>query len=72
MTKAYPTFYAALMALGKTDVERAAKIGISYKTIKRLKERIPEPVLSFDQVPDLLRALADDMEAMLAEQQVAA
>lgn len=62
MTKAYPTFYAALIALGKTDVERAAKLGISYKSIKRLKERIPEPVLKLE--PALLRALADDIEAM--------
>lgn len=67
MTKTYPTFYAALMALGKNDVERAARLGISYKSIKRLKERIPEPVLTFDQAPALLRALADDMEALAAD-----
>lgn len=61
MNKRYPRFVAALMALGKTDGERARKLGVSTKTIARYRaEQIPDPVDHLLQYPHLLRELAED------------
>ncbi len=67
MTETFPAFYAALMALGTNDVERARALGISYKSIKRLKQRLPDPIIPFCHAPELLRALADDVESAQKE-----
>lgn len=67
MTTRFSHFYAALLALGKDDVERAAALHTSYKSFKRLKQRLPMQVGTLCNAPSLLRALADDAEAMQGE-----
>ncbi len=57
-------FSKELLGLGKTDNERAATLGISRMTLAQLKAgRIPRSVLILTRQPQLLRALADDIEA---------
>jgi hypothetical protein len=61
MSKQYPRFVAALIALGKTDGERARKLGVSTKTIARYRaEQLPDPVDNLLKYPHLLRELAED------------
>jgi hypothetical protein len=67
MTPEFPAFYAALMALGKDDVERANALHTSYKSLKRLKQRLPIQIGTLCNAPALLRALADDAESMQKE-----
>jgi len=67
MTVKFPTFYAALMALGKDDVQRASALRTSYKSLKRLKQRLPIQIGTLCNAPELLRALADDAESMQKE-----
>ena len=63
MTLRYPNFLLALMALGGTDRERAAALGISIKSLARYRDgHIPAPLVRLAQHPHLLRALAADIE----------
>ena len=57
-----PHFRAALQALGPTDRQRAAVLDMPLRTFTDLKTRkLPRHVQRIAR-PDLLRALADDME----------
>lgn len=61
-------FSKTLLELGKTDNERAAALGVSRMTLAQLKAgRIPRSVLILSRQPQLLRALADDIEAQEAQ-----
>lgn len=61
MSKLYPRFITALMALGKNDRERAERLGVSTKTVARYRAgQIPDPVEHLLQYPHLLRELAED------------
>lgn len=62
MEQQYPGLAAAIMALGKTRRERAAKLQSNPKTIDRLLDRLPESMRPFLAQPYLLRVLADDLE----------
>lgn len=62
MQDEYPSFVAAVRALGKTRHERADKLETSPKTVDRLLKRLPEPLEPLLRQPHLLRALADDIE----------
>lgn len=65
MQDLYPSFTAALRALGKTRHERARALGTNPKTIDRLLKRLPQPLEAFRTQPHLLRLLADDLERQL-------
>lgn len=57
-----PRFVAALYDLGPTRPARAEALGADVKTIDRLLIRLPESLAIFAAAPQLLRALADDLE----------
>lgn len=62
----FPTFIRELQSLGTTDVERAKALEVSTKTIERYRAAdLPEPIVKLLRAPQLLRALADDAEAVL-------
>jgi len=61
-----PRFVAAVRALGKTRLERAAALKTDAKTVDRLLKRFPKPLAPFLAQPHLLRALADDLETRLS------
>jgi hypothetical protein len=57
MALRYPNFLLALMALGGTDRERAAALGVSIKSLARYRNGdIPAPLLRLAQHPHVLRA----------------
>ena len=58
-----PKFAAAVLALGETRPERAARLDVNPKTVDRLLRRLPRDLKPFQRAPHLLRALADDLEA---------
>lgn len=61
----YPRFVFELISLGKTNNERASRLGVSTKTIVRYCDgEIPEPLANLLRHPQLLRALADDAEQL--------
>lgn len=61
----YPRFAASLRELGDNNVMRGDALDVSYKTIERyLADDLPEPILKLMKRPALLRALADDVEAL--------
>lgn len=63
----FPTFVRHLQSLGSNDVERARALEVSTKTIERYRAAdLPEPILKLLRAPQLLRALADDAETILA------
>lgn len=60
-----PTFAAAVKALGKNRMERAAALDTNPKNVDRLLKRLPKTLAPFRQQPHLLRLLADDLERLL-------
>lgn len=68
MEQQYPSLAAAIMALGKTRRERAAKLQTTPKTVDRLLDRLPESMKPFRAQPHLLRVLADELERQNAAQ----
>lgn len=60
----YPTFAQAVLELGETRPARAARLKVDPKTIDRLLQRLPRDLTPFKNEPHLLRALADDLEAL--------
>lgn len=60
-----PAFVAAVRALGKTRLDRAAALQADAKTIDRLLQRLPKQFAPFRAQPHLLRILADDLEKHL-------
>lgn len=59
----FTQFRAALQALGRTDKERAALLGVdSTKTIERMRRSLPSQLRPFVNAPALLRALLADIE----------
>ena len=65
MQEECPTFVAAVRALGKTRLDRAAVLRTDPKTIDRLLQRLPKQFAPFRAQPHLLRILADDLEKHL-------
>lgn len=61
-------FTNALLALGKTDRERAQALGVSVRSVTRYKvaELLPQAERLMAH-PKLLRALADDAERLQAQ-----
>lgn len=59
----YPKLAEELLALGSTRLERAARLDVDPKTVDRLLQRLPRDLKPFKHAPQLLRALADDLEA---------
>lgn len=59
----HPRFAQALLALGETRPERAARLDVDPKTVDRLLQRLPRDLKPFCKAPHLLRALADDLES---------
>lgn len=68
MEQECPNFTAAVRALGATRRARAAQLKCDPKTVDRLMDRLPESLKIFRARPDLLRALADDLERLLDTQ----
>lgn len=66
MQEECPTFAAAVKALGKTRMERAAALETDPKNIDRLLKRLPKSLTPFRRQPHLLRLLADDLEKHLS------
>ena len=66
MQEECPTFIAAVRALGRTRHERAAALQTDPKTVDRLLQRLPKQFAPFRAHPQLLRALADDLEKHLS------
>ena len=63
----FPEFLEALKALGETDKDKAAALGVqSTKTIERLRRRLPSAFRPFVSEPRLLRALLNDLERKAA------
>ena len=62
MTTKYPRLTAAIESLGRTRQERATKLGMKAKTLDRLLRGLPCQFEPFERAPQLLRALADDLE----------
>lgn len=58
----YPRLAAAVAALGKNRAERAKALEVKPKTLDRLLVRLPQQFAPFIIAPELLRALADDLE----------
>lgn len=69
MQEECPTFAAAVKALGKTRMERAAALQSDPKYIDRLLKRMPKSFIPFRTQPHLLRLLADDLEKRLSTTQ---
>lgn len=65
MQEECPTFVAAVRALGRTRLERAAALQTDPKNIDRLLKRLPKSLAPFRAQPHLLRVLADDLERQL-------
>lgn len=62
----YPQFRETLLGLGSSNIKRGEVLDVSSKTIERyLDDDLPEPLLKLMRQPDLLRALADDAEALI-------
>ena len=57
-----PRVAAALLVMGATLQERAEQLEVNPKTIDRLIYRLPAAMKPFERAPQLLRALADDIE----------
>ena len=69
----HPQFSETLLALGKTDNERAAALGVSRMTLAQLKAgRYPRSIPILLPRPQLLRALSADAEAAQTTDQQAA
>lgn len=67
----YPSFLQQLQRLGCNDIERAKALEVSTKTIERYRAAdLPESVLKLLRAPQLLRALADDADAVLAQSDI--
>ncbi len=68
----FPSFTAALLALGSTDVERAKALGVSMRSISRYKagEQLPRLECLMPH-PQLLHALATDAEIIATKQEAA-
>lgn len=62
MQQEYPSFVAAVRALGKTRQQRADALAVNPKRVDRLLKRLPEALTPFLAQPHLLRLLADDLE----------
>lgn len=61
----FPNFARELQLLGISDVERANALDVSTKTIERYRAAdLPEPLMKLLRAPQLLRALAQDADAM--------
>ncbi|MBK9944350.1 MAG: hypothetical protein IPP13_22345 [Kouleothrix sp.] len=61
----FPNFARELQLLGISDVERANALDVSTKTIERYRAaHLPEPLMKLLRAPQLLRALAQDADAM--------
>lgn len=69
MQEECPTFAAAVKALGKNRMERAAALDTNPKHIDRLLKRFPKTLKPFRHQPHLLRLLADDLERLLPSDQ---
>lgn len=64
----FPSFVRELQSLGLNDSERAKALEVSTKTIERYRAAdLPEPILKLLRAPQLLRALAEDAEAILVQ-----
>lgn len=60
-------FSRELQSLGINDIERARALDVSTKTIERYRAAdLPDPLVKLLRAPQLLRALAQDAETMLA------
>jgi hypothetical protein len=67
----YSTFIQNLQSLGCNDVERAKALDVSTKTIERYRASdLPESILKLLRAPQLLRALADDADKILAQSDI--
>lgn len=63
-----PHFRAALERLGRTDVQIAAKIGMSDRAVAEWRRRnIPRVIRTLVKQPDLLVALLEDARAAAEE-----
>ena len=60
----HPRLAEAVYALGRTRQERADKLGSSAKTLDRIIDDLPIQFRLFEKAPHLLRALAEDLEAL--------
>lgn len=58
----YPRLASQLLALGGTRQERASQLDVDPKTVDRLLNRLPAAMKPFEKAPQLLRALADDLD----------
>jgi hypothetical protein len=60
----FSLFRKQILALGKTDNERARKLQVPIRTLKRYKEgKLPRFIRTLSLYPHLLHALAEDAEA---------
>ncbi len=64
-------FQETLLSLGRNDIERAQRLGVSLRSITRYKQytapELPEPLSRLMRVPELLEALANDARALSEE-----
>lgn len=56
-------FWAAVDRLAKTDVEKAKALGISERTLRGWKQRLPIQLERIIAMPDVAEALAQDARA---------
>ena len=63
----YPTFHSGIMALGTNDNQRSKALGVPKRTLQKWRAgQIPANLERFLRQPLLLRALADDADALNA------
>lgn len=57
----FPQFTQALNNLGRTDAERAEKLGIPVRTLTRYKSgQLPKSILIWQNYPEILYAFLND------------